>query len=110
MTNLNPHILVTGGAGYIGSHVVLALREAGYDVVVIDDLSSGNKIVLPNDVPLVVGEISDQNLMRNTLKYYTVSSVIHFAGSIIVSGSVDNPLKYYANNTGVQSPIARMLL
>ncbi len=99
MTNLKPHILVTGGAGYIGSHVVLALREAGYDVVVIDDLSSGNKLVLPNDVPLVVGEISDQNLMRNTLKHYTVSSVMHFAGSIIVSESVDNPLKYYANNT-----------
>lgn len=99
MSNFRPHILVTGGAGYIGSHVVLALREVGYDVVVIDDLSAGNKLLVPNDVPLVIGEVSDQNLIRNILTRYKVSSVMHFAGSIVVSESVHDPLKYYANNT-----------
>ena len=99
MSNLKPHILVTGGAGYIGSHVVLALREVGYPVAVIDDLSAGNPLLIPNDVPLVIGEVSDQNIIRDVLSRYKVSSVLHFAGSIVVSESVHDPLKYYANNT-----------
>ncbi len=93
-------VLVTGGAGYIGSHTVLALRAAGLDVVVIDDLRTGFDWLLPEDVPLIKGDIGDQKLVDETVKSNEVNSVIHFAGSVIVPESVVDPLKYYANNTG----------
>ncbi len=92
-------VLVTGGAGYIGSHMVLELRDAGEDVVVIDNLSTGFRWAVPNDVPLVVGDVGDQELVTETLKKYGVDAIIHFAGSIIVPESVENPLLYYRNNT-----------
>lgn len=94
-----PHILVTGGAGYIGSHVVWALRDAGKNVVVIDDLSNGHRAAIPQDVPLIVGDIGDQALTGDAITRYNCQAVMHFAGSIVVPEPVSDPLKYYANNT-----------
>lgn len=92
-------ILVTGGAGYIGSHMVLELRDAGESVVVIDNLSTGFRRAVPDDVPLVVGDVGDTDLMVRLLSEWNIEAIIHFAGSIIVPESVSNPLKYYHNNT-----------
>ena len=91
-------IFVTGGAGYIGSHVVKALGEAGYQVLVYDNLSTGNRwAVLHGD--LVVGELSDRQLLTDTLRDFQPDAVMHFAAFIEVAESVTNPLKYYRNNT-----------
>lgn len=91
-------ILVTGGAGYIGSHVVRQLGEAGERVVIIDNLSTGFRdSVLHGD--LVMGDTGDRALVAGVLKDYDVSSVLHFAAHTIVPESVANPLKYYGNNT-----------
>jgi len=95
----NRTVLVTGGAGYIGSHAVLALREAGMRVVVVDDLSTGRRAAVPEGVPLVEGSIGDRALVRRVLDEHGVGAVMHFAGSIVVPESVDKPLEYYANNT-----------
>ena len=94
-----PMVLVTGGAGYIGSHAVLALRDEGYPVVVLDNLSTGFRWAIPEDVHFVHGEIDDQPLVEAFLKTLNVGAIMHFAGSIIVPESVDNPLKYYHNNS-----------
>jgi UDP-glucose 4-epimerase len=90
-------ILVTGGAGYIGSHVVLQLRERGESVVVLDDLSRGFKQSI-GDTPLVVGDIGDRELVSRLLREHGVDTVIHFAAFTIVPESVSDPLKYYRNN------------
>ena len=91
-------ILVTGGAGYIGSHVVLQLRARGEQVVVLDDLSTGfRQAVL--DTPLVVGKVGDRDLVMEILRTHGVDTVMHFAAHTIVPESVANPLKYYGNNT-----------
>jgi UDP-glucose 4-epimerase len=91
-------ILVTGGAGYIGSHVVLALGEAGYNVLTYDNLSTGNRdSVLYGD--LVVGDMADKELLVKTLTDFKPDAVMHFAASIEVGESVTNPLKYYRNNS-----------
>jgi UDP-glucose 4-epimerase len=91
-------ILVTGGAGYIGSHVVLQLRERGERVVVLDDLSRGfRQAVL--DAPLVVGKVGDTGTVSRLLKDHGVDTVMHFAAYTIVPESVSEPLKYYGNNT-----------
>ena len=91
-------ILVTGGAGYIGSHVALQLRERGERVVVLDDLSRGfRQAVL--DTPLVVGKVGDAETVRRLLKEHGVDTVMHFAAYTIVPESVSEPLKYYGNNT-----------
>jgi len=74
-------ILVSGGAGYIGSHTVLALREAGYEVVVVDNLSTGQRALVPADVPLIVGDIADKNLVSQVLQDHACMAVLHFAGS-----------------------------
>ena len=95
----NVPVLVTGGAGYIGSHAILALREAGYPVVVIDNLSTGKRRLVPKDVPLVVGNIADQELVSAVISKHRCKAAMHFAGSIIVPESIIDPLKYYANNT-----------
>ncbi|MBV8143564.1 MAG: UDP-glucose 4-epimerase GalE [Gammaproteobacteria bacterium] len=93
-----PSILVTGGAGYIGSHVVLQLRERGERVVVLDDLSRGfRQAVL--DAPLVVGQVGDRATVSALLREHQVDTVMHFAASTIVPESVRDPLKYYGNNT-----------
>jgi UDP-glucose 4-epimerase len=93
-----PSILVTGGAGYIGSHVVLQLRAHGEHVVVLDDLSRGfRQAVL--DAPLVVGNVGDRAVVSALLKDHGVDTVMHFAAYTVVPESVRDPLKYYGNNT-----------
>lgn len=92
-------VLVTGGAGYIGSHMVLELLDAGQSVVVIDNLSTGFRSAVPRQVPLVVGDVGDQDLLRAVVDKHDISAVIHFAGSIVVPESVADPLGYYHNNT-----------
>ena len=91
-------ILVTGGAGYIGSHVVLQLRERGERVIVLDDLSRGFKQAVL-DTPLIVGKVGDREKVLDLLKTYQVETVMHFAAYTIVPESVAEPLKYYGNNT-----------
>jgi UDP-glucose 4-epimerase len=90
--------LVTGGAGYIGSHAVRALRGAGIPTVVLDDLSTGHAFFVPPDVPLIQGNIRQKDLVADTVRKYSVDSVLHFAASIVVPDSVERPLDYYANN------------
>lgn len=92
-------VLVTGGAGYIGSHAVLALRDHGIKTIVIDNLTTGFRWAVPADVPLIVADISDFAAVSRTIKHYDVGAILHFAGSVVVPESVENPLKYYANNT-----------
>jgi len=92
-------ILVTGGAGYIGSHVVLTCRDAGYEVVVIDDLSTGRREAIPQDVPLIEGDIGDPDLVAKSLDVHGINAVIHLAGRVVVPESVVAPLKYYQVNT-----------
>lgn len=92
-------VLVTGGAGYIGSHMVLELTDAGENVVVLDNLSTGFARAVPAGVPLVVGDAGDMGLVQRVVKQYGITAIIHFAGSIIVPESVSNPLLYYRNNT-----------
>ncbi len=94
-----PTVLITGGAGYIGSHAALASLEAGWNVVVLDDLSRGFRAALPQDVRLVVGDVGDARLVERTLAEHDISAIMHFAGSIIVPESVANPGFYYQNNT-----------
>lgn len=91
-------VVVTGGAGYIGSHVVLALGEAGYDVLTYDNLSTGNRDAILSG-ELVVGDLSDKDLLVKTLTEFNPAAVLHFAASIEVGESVTNPLKYYRNNS-----------
>jgi UDP-glucose 4-epimerase len=92
-------VLVTGGAGYIGSHTVQALVEAGESVVVIDNLSTGFSAFLPEGVPLFIGDAADENLVEGVIAANHVESIIHFAGSVVVPDSMRDPLAYYRNNT-----------
>jgi UDP-glucose 4-epimerase len=92
-------LLVTGGAGYIGSHVVLALRRAEWPVVVLDDLSTGRRGALPAEVRLVEGDVGDPKLLGQLLGEQPIAAVLHLAGSIQVAESVRRPLAYYRNNT-----------
>ena len=92
-------VLVTGGAGYIGSHMVYALVAAGERAVVLDNLSTGFDWAVAGRVPLVVGETGDQNLVAKVIKEHGVEAIIHFAASIVVPDSVADPLGYYKNNT-----------
>src|SRR5215204_6487031 len=92
-------ILVTGGAGYIGSHMVHKLLDAGERVVVLDNLSTGHRAAIPASVPLTVGDTGDQKLVGSLLREHRVKAIIHFAASIVVPDSVSDPLGYYRNNT-----------
>src|SRR3981189_146122 len=92
-------VLVTGGAGYIGSHLVLALAEAGESVVVIDNLSTGFSTSLPESVPLFIGDAAGETLVEGVIAAHGVESIVHFAGSVVVPDSVREPLGYYRNNT-----------
>jgi UDP-glucose 4-epimerase len=92
-------ILITGGAGYIGSHMVHALIDGGERVVVLDNLSTGFDWAVPASVPLVIGETGDQKLVAALIAREGIDAVIHFAASIVVPDSVADPLGYYRNNT-----------
>ncbi len=92
-------VLVTGGAGYIGSQTVHELCDAGENVVVLDNLSNGFRFLLPASVPLVVGTTGDRELAANTIRRFGVDSIIHFAASVSVPDSLQDPLSYYCNNT-----------
>jgi UDP-glucose 4-epimerase len=92
-------VLVTGGAGYIGSHAVLALRDAGWPVAVIDNLVTGFRFAVPAGVPFYEGDIEDADLLARVFAEQGTRAVMHFAGSVVVPESVENPLKYYHNNT-----------
>jgi UDP-glucose 4-epimerase len=92
-------VLVTGGAGYIGSHMVLELLDAGEWVIVLDNLSTGLQRAVPDGVPLIVGDTGDQVLVSRLIREYEVQAIIHFAASLIVPDSVRDPLAYYRNNT-----------
>jgi UDP-glucose 4-epimerase len=92
-------ILITGGAGYIGSHMVHALADAGERVVVLDNLSTGFAWAVPNGVPVLIGDTGDQPLVARLIAEHGVTDIIHFAASIVVPDSVSDPLGYYRNNT-----------
>ena len=96
-------MLVTGGAGYIGSHAVLALQDAGWPVAVIDNLVTGFRFAVPEGVPFYQGDIADGELLARIFAEQGIGSgsgaIMHFAGSVVVPESVDDPLKYYDNNT-----------
>jgi UDP-glucose 4-epimerase len=94
-----PCILVTGGAGYIGSHAVLALLDAGYPVVVVDNLVTGFSWAVDARAAFVEADISDDEKVRAALRDHRVGAIMHFAGSVVVPESVSDPLKYYRNNT-----------
>ncbi|HEV7828459.1 MAG TPA: NAD-dependent epimerase/dehydratase family protein, partial [Pseudonocardiaceae bacterium] len=92
-------VLVTGGAGYIGSHMVLGLLDRGEDVVVLDNLSTGFRWAVPERAKLVVGDMGDMPLVRRTIAEHGVEAIAHFAAKIVVPESVSDPLGYYLNNT-----------
>ncbi len=92
-------VLVTGGAGYIGSHAVLALQDAGWPVAVIDNLTTGFRFAVPDGVPLYEGDIEDEALLARIFEEQDTGAIMHFAGSVVVPESVSDPLKYYHNNT-----------
>src|SRR3954453_11387445 len=87
-----PVVLVTGGAGYIGSHAVLALKDAGIPAVVYDNLSTGVRSAVPDDITLVEGDIGDTDHLARAIREHRIGAVMHFAGSIVVSESVGKPL------------------
>lgn len=92
-------VLVTGGAGYIGSHMANELLDAGERVVILDNLSTGLSWAVPSAATFVKGDVSDQGLVEGLLKQHAIKSIIHFAASIVVPDSVTDPLGYYFNNT-----------
>ena len=91
-------ILITGGAGYIGSHVVLSMLEANHDVVVIDNLSTGFRENLPENVAFIHGDVGDKGCVKETLKRFQPETIMHFAASSLVADAVAMPLQYYQNN------------
>lgn len=92
-------ILVTGGAGYIGSHTVWDLVDNGESVVVLDDLSTGFSWAIPPEATLVIGDAGDQTLVRDLVAKHDIEAIVHFAGSVVVPESLTAPLRYYLNNT-----------
>jgi UDP-glucose 4-epimerase len=92
-------VLVTGGAGYIGSHMDLALLDNGYDVIVVDDLSAGFRLAVPDHVKFIRGDIGDIHLLREIITNHRIDTIIHFAGKTVVPESIQKPLQYYGNNT-----------
>ncbi|SNS78074.1 UDP-galactose 4-epimerase [Sphingomonas laterariae] len=100
MTNTNrPTVMVTGGAGYIGSHAVLALLDSGWSVVVLDNLVTGFRWAVDARATFVEGAVEDDALVRRVIADHGVGAILHFAGSVVVPESVVDPLKYYRNNT-----------
>jgi UDP-glucose 4-epimerase len=95
-----PAILVTGGAGYIGSHAAWALLDAGWPVVVLDNLVTGFRWAVPEGATFAEGDVADRELVGRLVDDHGIRAIMHFAGSVVVPESVENPLKYYDNNTG----------
>ena len=92
-------VLITGGAGYIGSHMAWMLEDTGRDYVILDDLSRGFTFLVPKPSKLIVGDIADLSLVRHLIGDYGISLILHFAGSTSISELVADPLAYYENNT-----------
>ena len=92
------NILVTGGAGYIGSHVVEELQKCGYTPIVYDNFSTGHEEAVPEEVQLVEGDIHDVRFAKHIMEQFKIDAVIHFAASSLVGESMTNPSKYYFNN------------
>lgn len=92
-------VLVTGGAGYIGSHAVHALRDSGWPVTVIDNLVTGFRWAVPEGISFVQGDVGDATAVSAAISEHRIGAIMHFAGSVVVPESVENPLKYYRNNT-----------
>src|SRR5215218_6996860 len=102
-------IVVTGGAGYIGSHAVRALVDAGHAVAVLDDLSAGHAAALPKGVPLTTAAIHDRDAVRRLLVEHRADAVMHFAAWLMVGESVAKPIDYYENNvTGTLAVLGAM--
>lgn len=104
------NVLVTGGAGYIGSHAVLALLDSGHRPIVIDNLVTGFRWAVPDGIEFYDGNIADSQLMSRIIQDERVDAVMHFAGSVVVPESVDNPLKYYHNNTANSRSLIESLI
>lgn len=104
------NVLVTGGAGYIGSHAVLALLDAGKRPVVIDNLVTGFRWAIPENVTFYEGNVADADLVARIIREERIDAIMHFAGSIIVPESVENPLKYYGNNTAASRSLIESAL
>ncbi len=98
-------VLVTGAAGYIGSHMALALMDRGDDVLAIDDFSRGNPRLVPDGLRFVEASVADRDLMADLCKRESVDAVVHFAGYIVVPESVENPILYYVRNTAASSAL-----
>jgi UDP-glucose 4-epimerase len=99
-------VLVTGGAGYIGSHMVWALLDAGEEVVVLDRLSTGFRWAVPDAARFYLGDVGDRSMLERIFQENRIDAILHFAGSIIVPQSVANPLDYYENNTAKTALLA----
>jgi UDP-glucose 4-epimerase len=92
-------ILITGGAGFIGGHAVLAFLDRGEIPIVLDDLSTGNRTAVPSDVPFYVGDVGDAELVARLVQKHRIEAILHFAAKIVVPESVADPLTYYLSNT-----------
>ena len=92
-------VLVTGGAGYIGGHTVLALLDRGEIPVVLDDLSTGRRSAVPSAVPFFLGDVGDMDLVARIIQIHEIQAVLHFAAKIVVPESMVDPLGYYLSNT-----------
>ena len=102
------YVLVTGGAGYIGSHTSRHLLDAGHEVVVLDNLYSGHRWAVPEKATFIEGDAGDKALVNQIFNEYDIDAIVHFAGHIVVPESVENPLKYYENNCSVTQALASL--
>ncbi len=100
-------VLVTGGAGYIGAHMLLALEQAGEAAVALDNLSNGARWLAPRSAPLIVGDVGDDALIGEVIRAHGVQEVIHFAGSTLIQESIEHPLDYFENNTATTLRLLR---
>ena len=103
-------VLVTGGAGYIGSHAVKVLLNKGYDVVVVDNLATGHKEAVDTNAKLYIGDISDEVFMDKVFKENDIAGVIHFAAFSLVGESMTNPYKYYENNVSKTNHLLKSMI
>ncbi len=100
-------LLITGGAGYIGAHAVLAFRKAGHRVVVLDNLSTGRRATVADDIPLIEADAGDRGAVKRAISDFGITAVVHFAASVDVGESVAKPLVYYRNNSGTSANLIR---